>query len=536
MVRPPLYALATLVVVAATAGCGTTAPQPYSASGTASSAAVTPAPASVERAAELAAVYPRIDQAFQTFAEEVHAPGIAWGVVVDGALAHAGTWGLRDVAKGARVGPDTVFRIASMTKSFTAVAILKLRDEGRLSLDDPAERYVPELASLTYPTTDSPRVSIRHLLSHSAGFPEDNPWGDRQLARTDEEMGAMLTRGIPFSNPPGVDYEYSNYGFAILGRIVSRVSGQRYADFVREALLRPLGMTDTTLEAGDVPADRLAHGYRWEDQRWKDEPPLPDGAFGSMGGMLTSMRDLSRWVAFLSGAWPPRDAPEDGPVRRASLREMQTIARVRPATVRAGADGLSLVAAGYGYGLRIQQTCEFEQVVSHTGGLPGYGSVMTWLPDYGVGILAMSNLTYTSASAVASQMLSLIVREAGLRPRAPVPSDALLAAQEAVTSLVNAWDDALADRIAADNLFLDQDRARRRAAIEALRDEVGVCRADEPLEAENALRGAWVLSCERGTLRAAVTLAPSNPPTVQFLSVRRETPDARGPAPHCSGS
>src|SRR5947208_3053221 len=82
-----------------------------------------------------------------------------------------------------------------------------------LALDDPAERYVPELKSLQYPTSDAPRITIRHLLSHSEGLPEDNPWGDRQLADTDDQMSAMMRAGIPFANAPGLAYEYSNYGF-----------------------------------------------------------------------------------------------------------------------------------------------------------------------------------------------------------------------------------------------------------------------------------------------------------------------------------
>ena len=157
--------------------------------------------------------------------EQSHVPGAAWGIVVDGELAHAGVTGLRELTSKSPVDRDTVFRIASMTKSFTAMAILKLRDEGKLSLDDPAERYVPELKGLKYPTTDSPRITIRHLLSHSSGFPEDNPWGDQQLADTEEQLSQMLRGGIPFSNAPGIAYEYSNYGFAILGRIVVNVSG-----------------------------------------------------------------------------------------------------------------------------------------------------------------------------------------------------------------------------------------------------------------------------------------------------------------------
>ena len=129
------------------------------------------------------------------------------GIVIDGELAHTGVTGYRDVPSKAPVTPDSVFRIASMTKSFTAIAILKLRDEGKLSLDDPAEQYVPEMKALVYPTSDSPRLTIRHLLSHAEGFPEDNPWGDQQLADTDEQLSALISGGIPFSNAPGVAYE-----------------------------------------------------------------------------------------------------------------------------------------------------------------------------------------------------------------------------------------------------------------------------------------------------------------------------------------
>ena len=115
-----------------------------------------------------------------------------------------GVTGFRDLTSKSPVDRDTVFRIASMTKSFTAMSILKLRDAGKLSLDDPAERYVPELKGITYPTTDSPRITIRHLLSHSTGFPEDNPWGDQQLADSEEQLSQMLRGGIPFSNAPGI--------------------------------------------------------------------------------------------------------------------------------------------------------------------------------------------------------------------------------------------------------------------------------------------------------------------------------------------
>src|SRR5712691_8745570 len=188
--------------------------------------------------AKLAAAFAEVDRLFRDYATQAHAPGAAWGIIVGGEQAHTGTTGFRDVSTQAPVDADTVFRIASMTKSFTAMSILKLRDEGQLSLDDPAERYVPEMAGFTYPTSDAPRITIRHLLSHAEGFPEDNPWGDRQLADSDEQLSLMLRGGIPFSNAPGIAFEYSNYGFAILGRIVSNVSKMRYADYVAANILR----------------------------------------------------------------------------------------------------------------------------------------------------------------------------------------------------------------------------------------------------------------------------------------------------------
>src|SRR5919201_1364815 len=134
-----------------------------------------------------------VDKLFQDFASANHVPGAVWGVVIDGRLAHTGATGYRELATKSSPNADTVFRIASMTKSFTAMSILKLRDEGKLALDDPAEKYVPELASLKYPTSDSPKITIRHLLSHSEGFPEDNPWGDQQLAVSEEQFSRMLS-------------------------------------------------------------------------------------------------------------------------------------------------------------------------------------------------------------------------------------------------------------------------------------------------------------------------------------------------------
>ena len=476
-----------------------------------------------QRRTKLASGFAEVDRIFTQFAERAHVPGAAWGIVVDGELAHAGAYGVRDVGSKAPVDRDTVFRIASMTKSFTAMSILKLRDEGKLSLDDAAERYVPALKALRYPTTDSPRITVRHLLSHSEGFPEDNPWGDRQLADSDEQMLSMIRAGIPFSNSPGIAYEYSNFGFAILGRIVSTVAGEPYDDYVTRNILKPLGMTATTLHPSKVPANRLALGYRWEDERWKEEPLLAHGSFGAMGGMLTSVTDLSKYVAAFLSAWPPRDGAETLPINRASLREMQQAWRPSGTRVMREAGGATQLTAGsYAFGLNVTQTCDFRTMIAHGGGLPGFGSTMRWLPEHGVGIIAFGNLTYTGWTPATMNAFDALLKTGGLQPRQPQPSTELVASRDAVSKLIERWDDHAADRMAAVNLFLDRAKERRRAEIEALHQQVGACALPDRFDTvENALRGDWTMACERGKLQVTITLAPTTPATVQFLSVRR---------------
>lgn len=480
------------------------------------------------RKAKLLAALPAVEKAVAAAVAKQKFPGAAFGVAVDGELVLSKGWGVRDASgAGGGVDADTVFRIASMTKSFTAAAILKLRDEGRLSLDDAVEKWVPELAGMPKATADSPVLTIRHLLTHSEGFPEDNPWGDRQLARSDAFLAAMAKAGIPFSNAPGVAFEYSNTGFALLGRVVANVSKMRYRDYVDANLLKPLGMTSTYWEASAVPPGRLAKGYRLEGVATVEEPALADGAFGSMGGLFSTVRDLARWTSFFLSAWPPRDDADAGPVRRSSLREMQQVARFNGASVTPAKDGkpLRLAAGGYAYGLGARATCQFRHVVSHGGGLPGFGSLMLWLPEHGVALVALANLTYAGWSAAFSDALDALAEGGGLKPRIPRPSPALLAAKSAVDGLYDAWDDRAFDALAADNLVLDSPLEKRRAAFAGLRAKHGACGAGA-LAAENALRGTWTRACETGEIVFTVTLAPTRPPRVQLLEAKSGPPPA----------
>ncbi|HET9681941.1 MAG TPA: serine hydrolase domain-containing protein, partial [Candidatus Limnocylindrales bacterium] len=190
-------------------------------------------------------------------------PGVAYGLIVDGELRHVGGRGTAVVGEDRRPGADTVFRIASMTKSFTAATVLSLRDEGRLALDDPIARHLPRLTGLRGPTDDSPPITIRHLLTMTAGFPTDDPWGDRQQGLDPEEFLQLAERGLSFAWTPGTRFEYSNLGYGLLGRIITAVAGVEYREVVRERILDPLGMADTTYLQDVVEPVRLALGYVW---------------------------------------------------------------------------------------------------------------------------------------------------------------------------------------------------------------------------------------------------------------------------------
>ena len=471
------------------------------------------------RRARLEAAFPEIEKVFERFHRQRGTPGLVFGVVIDGELALVKGFGVRERDSNSPVTPDTVFRIASMTKSFTALAVLKLRDEGRLSLADPASKWIPELARLDYPTRDTAPIRVWQLLTHGAGFPEDNPWGDRQLATSDDTLKRWLEKGLPFSTPPNTAYEYSNYGFALAGRIVAKASGMPYREYVEKKILAPLGMKASTLEPDAVPAGVRATGYRRSGDGYEVEPSLAHGAFGSMGGMLTSGRDLGRYVAFHLSAWPPRDEEDRGPVRRSSVREMQSLARPSAFQVgRISPDApLRAQAGGYGYGLSVSQDCRFSHIVGHGGGLPGFGSYMLWLPDHGVGVFAMSNLTYAGPFMAADEALDVLNRTGALRPRELPPSPVLLSTREAIVRLWHAWDDKQAAAMAADNLFLDTPAEGRRKEIEKIKADLGECREAGEVEPGNLLRGRFRMPCERGWVDVIFTLAPTMPPKVQYL-------------------
>jgi CubicO group peptidase (beta-lactamase class C family) len=474
------------------------------------------------RVAKLESAMPEIDRLFRAYATDKKIPGMIWGVVIDGRLAHVGLSGVRDRVSQTPITSDTAFRIASMTKSFTALAVLKLRDDGRLSLEDPVSRWIPEFGRMERPTRDTPPLTIRQLLSHSAGFPEDNPWGDQQLSATDAMLDDWLAKGIPFSTPPGTRYEYSNYAFGLLGRVVTKASGVPYEQYAHHEILSKLHMDGSTFQFTDVPAARRAIGYRLKpDGNYAEEPPLPHGVFGAMGGLLTTATDLGKYVAFHLSAWPPRDDEDPGPVHRASVREMAHLWTPSNLTARLVNGRLQASETGYGFGLRVTSDCRFEHIVAHGGGLPGFGSYMAWLPDYGVGMFAMATLTYSGPSEPISQAWDAMLKTGGLRKRELPPTTLQNATRDHILNLWKRWDDTEAKQIAAVNFFLDAPSRQRQAEIRALKNEVGECTEAGPVMPENWMRAQFNMMCAKGSVGVFFTLAPTQPPGVQHLSFQK---------------
>jgi CubicO group peptidase (beta-lactamase class C family) len=464
-------------------------------------------------------------------------PGLAYGVIVGERLVHGRGIGTLRVGQGAPPDADSVFRIASMTKSFTAATILGLRDDGLVSLDQPVATYVPDLGGLRSPTTDSPAITVRHLLTMASGLATDDPWGDRQQGLDLAAFAELLRGPLTFAWAPGTRYEYSNLGYGILGRVISNVAGAEYREVVRDRLLRPLGMTSTTYLRDEVPPARLAHGYLWRDDAYVEEPMDPYGALASMGGIFTSVRDLARWVSFFLDAYPPRDGADDAPLSRASRREMQTgQTMLEPArTMDSMADEPSVAGWAYGMGLAVEEDLRHGRIVGHSGGYPGFGSNMRWHPASGLGVVVLANHRYAPTGILAQDLLKSLLQADAVAVRRIRPSTALEAARRDVERLIERWDDGLAARLFAMNVELDEPLGRRRSALEALCETHGSLRPDptETPQSETPLHVAWWLAGERGRARITIRLDPESPSrvqTFQVTSVPEPSPERRAVA------
>jgi CubicO group peptidase (beta-lactamase class C family) len=495
----------------------------------------------------MSAQWDAVDESAARFAARGGQPGLAYGIVADGELAYSGGAG-EALAGGPVPDAGTAFRIASMTKSFTAALIMLLRDDGALALDDQAQRYVPELAGVRPAAADSPPVTIRQLMTMTGGFPTDDPWGDRQQGLPPDAFARLLREGeIRPAWAPGTRFEYSNLGYAILGRVIAAVTGARYESAIRDRLLGPLRMHRTGFEAAEFNAGGLARGYRRDGDGWQEVLPDPSGAFAPMGGVFSCVTDLARWVAGFAGAFPAgHEVPgQDGhPLSRASRREMQ----LPQVAILDGVDAPAVRFTGptswsYGFGLFAVEEREFGTIIQHSGGYPGYGSQMRWHPATGLGVIVLANSTYARAGALASEMLTGLLQEEsaralrsrGYRQSGPVPAPGrpwpeTLAARDAVNDLLQDWQDEAAARIFTANVDQDRPLPQRRADVALLRERIGKFAPDpvRPAEFDSPAHCRWWLTGEGGTASVTIRLAPLREPLVQQLILA--IPPAEGSA------
>ncbi len=450
-----------------------------------------------------------LDADFAKWMAEAHVPGLVWGIVKDGKLVHVRAMGVQTVADKAPVTPDTAFRIASMTKAFTGYSILKLRDEGRLRLDDPVTKYVPETQGW------AKGITVGDLLHHTAGFVTDDPWGDRQQPLPETEFTKMLKAGVPFSTSPGTRYEYSNFGYATLGRIIANVSKQDYAERVEATVLKPLGMASTRYEVRDVPPGKLAMGYRWENDAWSPEPVMPHGAFGAMGGLVTTGQDYAKWIGYLLSAWPAADKEASS---RKTIRAMQYGGGMLHSRRRPGKEGDNCrLSAIYGAGLVQANDCVLGNVLFHGGGFPGYGSHMLLIPEAGVGVFALTNRTYAGPTAPVWDAATALFKSGYITPRAIASTPALETGYAAARRIWMAGGVEGEGKFLAMNFAMDRSDANWRKHLSDISAKSGACDDSPPIIATSKLSGRFSWTCTAGIVEGNVLLAPTSTPQIQAL-------------------
>lgn len=486
--------------------------------------------ASPERKAKLLALAPQLDELYRARMAEAGVTGAAVAILLEGEVVYLRGFGVRDVDSKASVDADTVFRIGSVSKTITALAILRLRDQGKLVLDAPAAAYLPALRALAGPTKDSPPITVRHLLTMTSGLAYDDQWGAVTFGKSDAELAAFLVRGVSFAGSPGERFRYSNLGYALLGKIVAQVSGKSFEQYLASEVFAPLGLTSTGYVTGKLPAARMATGYYRENEQLVPEKIESDGSFAPAGGAYSSVRDLARYAAFHLAAYPPRDDPETGPVRRSTLREMhagQAWARFGDdlPVLKTNPDGsAALSAMSYGLGWSQHTTCLAEAMVQHGGYEPGYYASIRLLPRQGIGLVTLSTTENLGQMRTFEQAMALL-RTAGVFDASPPPpSTALLGARDRVIRLLSKWEPELVTQTFDPQSLQYSFMRSLRPDMERMAREHGACHADGEVIPMGLAQGRFRLACVRGTIDVVAHLTPGVPPVLQALEFRQHLP------------
>ncbi|MFN2488926.1 MAG: serine hydrolase domain-containing protein [Actinomycetota bacterium] len=307
--------------------------------------------------------------------------GASAGVVLNDRLAWSGGYGFVETASDRAPDEDTLYRIASITKTFTATAIMQLRDEGKLDLDDPLVQHIPEFASARDPFGPIEHVTIRRLLTHESGLMTDSP-GMRPESffypSTEEVLAAA--DHITIAIPPDSADKYSNLAFQLLGEVVARIGGRSYPDHVRARVTEPLEMKSTTFDPGHDLGERVARGYdaRWFTDELRPAAILPPTGIESDGGLYSTVADLARWIVFQFTA--ADDDTGHQVLRASSLREM-----FRPRTITR--DDWTEAQGVAWYSTRRDETI----LLGHDGSLNGFDTSIRFNVAARIGAIVLLN-------------------------------------------------------------------------------------------------------------------------------------------------
>ncbi len=335
-----------------------------------------------------------------------HQPGLSIGIVHDQDVIWAKGFGYADAARKTPATSQTVYRIASITKTFTATAVMQLRDAGRLRLDDPVATHLPWF---TYRDTfpDAPPITIRHLLTHTSGLPReaDFPyWTDRQFPTREQLIEAFHGQASVFA--PETRYKYSNLALAIAGEVVAAVSGVPYEEYVRRQILEPLGMTSTWVRFEEVDRARLATGYEIvrADGSQRVAGPTVSNGLTPAANLSSTVEDLARFVALQFRDGPTGDRQV---VNGSTLREMHRVHWLEPDWDSGRGLGFSVWRQGG------------RTLVGHGGWVAGYRTQIAFDPRAKIGVIVLTNSDEGGPGRYVSRAFDLIapvLEEATPRP------------------------------------------------------------------------------------------------------------------------
>lgn len=324
-------------------------------------------------------------------------PGLSLGIVYDQELVYARGFGYSNLEDSIPTSNQTIYRIASLTKTFTATAIMQLRDQEKLRLDDPVEQYLPWFR-LKSRFPDQPKVTIRQLLTHTSGLPREAAfpyWTDNKFPTRTEMIKGLERQEMTFS--PEDRIKYSNLGFAIAGEIVAEVAGMPYSEYVEKNILQPLGMKSTTVYFQDSQSKRLAKGYsrKLEDGTRKVMPFTNAKALVAAANISSTIEDLAKYASLQFRK--SQIVFGDQILKESTIREMQRVQWLNP-------DWKS------GYGLGFSTWREDDRtVVGHAGWVGGYRSQLSFLPEEKIAVIVLTNSDDGDPAFFAGHVLSFML-------------------------------------------------------------------------------------------------------------------------------